>query len=300
MLGRDFTHSDARFLLDVGRPHLVPLLEPAVTARLLERDGDQFRFAHLLVRDALYETLPIADRRAAHERLARRGREAGVRTNMVVDCAHHSVAAAELGSTIEVVGPALRAGRAAASVLGHSEAIRWFETALAAGPTGDQHVAVLMEVGEAQLRGGHSDIARTRFENAFAAAVERDDPCRIAEAALAVGRCVVTAGTIDWPLVSMLEQAQAAQHPDALAARRLHGNLEPVAHDPVTRPGPRPPRACCRGPRGGEPVPSRLDLPAGGGCRHSLPSSRDQCRGERRPFHLRDTHRWHRSQCVAR
>ncbi len=72
ILGSDFSVSDLSVI--TGRPTttLVTGLLAAVRARVLEEDGPRLRFRHDLIRDAVYQDVPLSLRRALH-------REAGQR-----------------------------------------------------------------------------------------------------------------------------------------------------------------------------------------------------------------------------
>ncbi len=80
ILGSSFALTDLS--VSTARPalELSQLLAEGIAGRVLEDDGDRLRFRHDLIRDAIYEDLPLAVRRGLHreagQRLAESGRPA--------------------------------------------------------------------------------------------------------------------------------------------------------------------------------------------------------------------------------
>lgn len=209
VLGRDFPLDAAAYLADTPMKRVVELLEPAIKSGLVERHGDQFHFAHALVRDALYESHPIASRRSSHTALALRPLPDRPDVDDLTDRAHHALAAARLGASTDVARAALDAARAARAGLGYGEAAKWFQIALGADGITDR-LEVMLELADAQLRSGAYEPARASFDEVFAQASERRDVESMVRAGLGAGRCVVSAGPADGRLVTMLEQAETA------------------------------------------------------------------------------------------
>ena len=233
VLGRDFDEGDATEVADDDPRAIAVALAAAEDARLLERDGTVLRFRHVLVRDVLYETLPLEDRRATHIRLASRSLGVAATPEELLDRAHHARAANECGANIDVVEPALAAGRAAAA-LGLSQATEWFEIALADRSIGVRSAAVRVELGTAHLQAGKPERARECFETAFTEAEALGEQATLIAAALGVGKSVVTAGAVDRPLVSMLQRTRAvlAAHDNDAHARLLaREGIELYWHD---------------------------------------------------------------------
>ena len=77
ILGSSFTMSDLSVTMARSALELFQVLAEAITGRVLEDDGARLRFRHDLIRDALYEDLPVTIRRGLHreagQRLARAG-----------------------------------------------------------------------------------------------------------------------------------------------------------------------------------------------------------------------------------
>ena len=77
ILGSSFTMSDLSVTMGWSALELFQVLAEAITGRVLEDDGARLRFRHDLIRDAIYEDLPVTIRRGLHreagQRLARSG-----------------------------------------------------------------------------------------------------------------------------------------------------------------------------------------------------------------------------------
>jgi len=94
VLGASFAGVDLALL--AGRPvsELVPALQSAQRAGVLEERGDRLAFRHELIRDALYEDMAVTVRRGLHAQLARALADAGMPAERV---AEHLVRGAEPG-----------------------------------------------------------------------------------------------------------------------------------------------------------------------------------------------------------
>lgn len=132
VLGTTFSMSDLSL---VSRRSAFDLLEPLDEARragILGEDGTRLRFRHDLVRDALYESMPIAAQCALHREAGETLAAAGA---PVAQVAEHMALGATRGDATAVAWMA-RAGREAMSSSPVS-ASRLLERALALDPPGD-------------------------------------------------------------------------------------------------------------------------------------------------------------------
>ncbi len=59
ILGSSFTMSDLSVTTGRSALELFQVLAEAITGRVLEDDGARLRFRHDLIRDAIYEDLPV-------------------------------------------------------------------------------------------------------------------------------------------------------------------------------------------------------------------------------------------------
>jgi DNA-binding SARP family transcriptional activator len=132
VLGREFRLTD---LEAIAPPELVPLLprlEDALEAGLLEDVGDEvdrFAFAHDLLRRTLYDEL--SDSRAArlHLDAARALERAGRDVSELVP---HYVAAQEIGGAADAAVTSIQLAQRNAAAHAHADAVRQYRTALAA------------------------------------------------------------------------------------------------------------------------------------------------------------------------
>ncbi|MGE0313743.1 MAG: AAA family ATPase [Lautropia sp.] len=243
VLGRDFDAPSIGEALGVDPMILAARLVEAQRAGLVEPTDGGWRFRHVLVRDALYESLAPDKRRRLHAMFAGRPPPPAPTADDWIARAHHAREARRLGEPIDSALPCWQAGKALAQAQGHDEAATWFDRALeddrsaapdplpspsaavatGAGAPSPSRTTLLLDAGDAHLRAGRATVARQRFEAAFALAdaatavprpdgegetlEEQDARSAKAAAALSVGRCVVTAGAVDWSLVRLLERA---------------------------------------------------------------------------------------------
>ncbi|MFD2094023.1 BTAD domain-containing putative transcriptional regulator [Blastococcus deserti] len=175
VLGRDV---DVDLLAAVaGRDpdELLDALETAVLAGLLDEPAPgRVRFSHALVRDTLYEDLPLMRRARVHAAalkvLATQGADA-------TTLAHHAVAAAGPATAADAVPHVVAAAREAEQLGAHADAARQWATALRmhelAGPRsgGDAALlALLLPSISAHARAGNAVVAREQQRLAVRAA----------------------------------------------------------------------------------------------------------------------------------
>jgi DNA-binding NarL/FixJ family response regulator len=109
-LGSSFLVSELAVALSKPVADLVDTLRPALAARALVEAGDRLAFRHDVIREALYEDVPLAVRRALHRELGARRIEAGPPVERV---AAHMLLGAEPGDG-EAIAWLRRASREAA------------------------------------------------------------------------------------------------------------------------------------------------------------------------------------------
>jgi DNA-binding SARP family transcriptional activator len=247
VLGRDFSLEALARTAHVSDDELLDVLDEAMTARVLsEVTGapGRIRFAHVLIRDTLYDGLTTVRRirlhRSAIEALeALYGDEPGVH---LAELAHHAIAGSEFGKAVDY---ARRAGDRALDNLAYEEAARLYETALdalafAAPDDEVTRCALFLSTGEATARAGDMPVARQAFLEAAAIARRFALPRQLARAAAGYGGAHMwgRAGS-DTVLVPLLEESLDAlgDEDDALRARllaRLAGAIRDE-HSPARR-----------------------------------------------------------------
>lgn len=170
------------------------LLEEADRARLIAAVPNapgSYEFAHTLVREVLYDAIPLRSRRPLHRAAADAIEAAGDVEGQLAALAHHSFeAAAAGGDAARAVDFSARAGRRALDQLAYEDAVSHFRRALAAldlEPDDDVRTALLLELGDACLRSGDLPQAQEAFGRAADIARRRGHPTDLAHAALGFG-----------------------------------------------------------------------------------------------------------------
>ena len=242
--GRDFSLAVLAAAGELGTEDALAAIDEAVEADVVVADLGRlahYRFAHALVRDALYGELAPARRAALHRRI-------GAALEVVVAAdpephlaalAHHFLEAAPTGVAEKAVAWSARAGDRAVAQLAYEEAVHHYDRALRAlelaRPDDRRRAELLvargvaeMRAGEVQMRGEPSPEARETLRRAANLARRLGAPDLLARAALAFGGTVVGMrfGVLDPDLVRLLEEALAALGPEPGPLRaRVMGRL---------------------------------------------------------------------------
>jgi hypothetical protein len=165
---------------------VLPLLDEAVTARLLDADParpSRHRFRHALIREVLVHGLPGAERARLHARVA--AALDGRPGTSAARLAHHWCRAAGDGAGERAAEWSVRAAREATAGFGFEAAAAHYARALAE-PTVDR-IPILVEYGEAVALSGDTAAAREALLDAARAAAAADRATDLAHAALALG-----------------------------------------------------------------------------------------------------------------
>jgi class 3 adenylate cyclase/tetratricopeptide (TPR) repeat protein len=210
-------------------------LEEAVAARLLiEVPGPvpRNRFAHALVRAALYEELSAARRVALHRKVAEAIESLHARhldDHLPALAHHYARASGRMAETDKAMEYARRAGDRALDQLAHDEAVTYYRQALELLEVADgacdttPRLDLLIALGEAQRRAGDPD-HRESLMSAARLAQERGDGEALARAALANKRGMLASGVgqVDTDRVRVLESAlESAGTEDSATRARL-------------------------------------------------------------------------------
>jgi len=247
VLGREFPVDALARMEGVEESELLDTLDDAITTRVVTDvpgSGGRLRFAHVLIRDTLYEDLTPAGRRRLHRRAGEalesiHGDRSGPH---LAELALHTLAARDFDRGIAY---ARRAGDRALALLAYEEAARLYETALAAldsSRPGDEvaRCELLLALGEARSRAGDGPGSKEIFLEAASIAERIGQERHFARAALGYGgRMLVVRAGRDDRLVPLLERALELLPPDDIELRsRLLSRLAGACRDersPVRR-----------------------------------------------------------------
>ena len=243
VLGRDFHLGTLTEAAGRERGEVLEVLDRARELGVVtEAAGEvgRYQFSHGLVRETLYEELSTTRRAQLHaavgEALERRyGAES---EQHLAELAHHFLEAARLDPA-RGVDYALRAGDRTSSLSSWPEAAELYERALAAlelvEPDDALRWRALQALGQAQVRAGDVEDARSTLMRAANVARRLGDPLRLGRTAVACEIWSLSAGDVDEQLVALLEEAiasleaaGAAEDPAAVDAgvlARLRGLL---------------------------------------------------------------------------
>jgi len=216
VLGRDFGRLPLTATLGASPVAVTGALQPAAAMGLIVAEGTSgYSFTHALVQEAIYDALPAGERTALHGRAAAALAALHRDDDETVSAlAYHSYRASLGGDPSAALAHVLAAGRRAGQRLAFEEAARWLECALEltgqAPADSGEHMALLCEAADAEVSAGAAAVARSHYESAADLARRQGDGAMLGRAALGVGATVVTAGKVDWPLVRLLEEADAS------------------------------------------------------------------------------------------
>lgn len=198
VVGDELSLVTLRAVAVVPPDDLLATLGEALAAGVLREEPakpGRYRFAHALIRETLYDDLPLATRVALHTRVGEALETCyGTATDQHAgELARHFLAAAADDEGRRGIAYAVRAGNHATRVLAHEQAVAHYRAALAALQTwrpADERGAtnILLALGEAQVRAGEPKAAEATFLDVAAAARRLDLPELLGRAALGLGQ----------------------------------------------------------------------------------------------------------------
>jgi hypothetical protein len=239
VIGREFDVEVLARVCEATIARMTDLLAPAAASRIAHPPAAApggHRFAHVLIRQVLYDDLPPGRRLALHARIAQTLASLSPARRRPAEVAHHFLAALPVGDPVQAVTWATEAGDQAVRLTAHEEAAAHYEGALRAmevADTGDERrrCDLLLALGEARAWAGDTPQARDAFQRAAETARGARLPERLARAALGYGQIVVKAGFVDEQLVALLRDALAAlPRSDSPLRVRLLGRLARELH----------------------------------------------------------------------
>jgi class 3 adenylate cyclase/tetratricopeptide (TPR) repeat protein/RecA/RadA recombinase len=215
VIGRDFELSLLAAASEVDEDTLLDVLDQATEATLIDNvEANRYTFVHALIEHTLYDSLSPSRRSRLHRRVAEAiETQIGGRTKgRASELAYHWAEAAVPEDLDKAVDYATMAGDESLARLAPSEALRWFEKALALlehglPGNGETRCRLMVRLGEAQRQSGEPDFRETLL-NAADLAQELGIVELLVAAALANNRGLFSAmGIVDAERVAVLEAA---------------------------------------------------------------------------------------------
>ncbi len=232
MLGTGFAAADLALLSGRRVSELVPALRDARRAGVLNEQGDRLMFRHQLVRDALYDDMPLSVRRSLHQELARMLTDAGAPTERVVE---HMLRGAAPGDE-----PAIAAlAQAARHIVGRhpSGAVDLYGRAisLSADPRA-RRLELLPELAEALVSAGLLADGEQACRDALSAEIDPDRAARLRlQLVMLLTRRGRTGEAVKEGLAGLAHAGIGERDRDRLTAwvamgRVFEGDVEPAVH----------------------------------------------------------------------
>jgi tetratricopeptide (TPR) repeat protein len=213
---------------------LVALSEAAALGMVAGSEGvvAGYRFTHSLVREVLYEQLPLPVRVQLHRRVGETI-EAVYGTGSsapVAELARHFAEVAAAGEAGKALAYARRAGEQAMDMHAYEQSAAEYQRALGAWgyAGGDDTVGceLLLRLGAAQARAGDYGHAAESCQRAAEISRKLGAPEQLARAALGLGERQVEGGIVNRQLVALIEEAlQALGTGDSPLRARLLARL---------------------------------------------------------------------------
>jgi len=240
VLGREH---DARLAATLIASHGIgdaeAALDEAEKLGFLGRAGARVRLSHALVRDAIYESLSLRERRTLHLAASQLYETAADADDAGFEAAHHALLALPDGGAARAVALAARAAQALAGRLAFEAAAEMYERALRALPVVPSNPLarcdLVVALARCLMSSGAVAQAASRALEAAALARAAEDGRRLAAAALAFGSEIRIA-VVDPTLVGLLEEALAALPAGDLSVRPVVMARLAAARQPAVDP----------------------------------------------------------------
>ncbi len=252
VLGREFELAALERVSQVTGDHLLEVLDEAARERLVTDVPGQpgrTRFAHVLIRDTIYDELTPGRRLQLHRRVGDALEELYAHNlePHLAELAHHYYESARPAVAEKALAYARRAAERSLRPLAYEEAARLFTVGLRVldtmdSPDGAARCELLLALGDAQARAGDTPGCKQTYRRAAELAERLRLADQLARAALGYGgRIIWDVSRDDRHLVPLLERALTALGEQEsslrvqLLARLAGGPLRDAAADPERR-----------------------------------------------------------------
>ena len=215
--GRDFDLALVAAATGLSAECVLAALAEAVSLGIVAEAADAaglYRFTHPLMREAIYDVLPLPARTHMHQRVGAaiellHGADS---PSHLGDLAYHFTRSAGLGESARAGEYAQRAGDRAMDACAYDEAVVQYRRALdasaIAGPVEPaRRCELLLRLGWAQTRAGEYRDAKPVLLLAAEIARELGSAEHLARAALGIGEQLIEGGRVDGQLLALLEEA---------------------------------------------------------------------------------------------
>jgi len=215
VLGREFGIRELARLADESPADTLAILDEAMAERIVGEvpgGGDRLRFAHVLIRDTIYDGLTVARRMELHRRAGEALESFYADSEPhLTELSHHFYAAAPAGETDRAIKYTRLAADRAARLLAYEEAARLYELALTVSDDDVERCNLFLALGEALARAGDTPASKHAFRRAFELADTERLPEKLAQAAFGYGgRILWEVSRDDRESLPLLEHALAA------------------------------------------------------------------------------------------
>lgn len=173
VLGRAFSVSDLAMLIKAPTHEVIEGLAPSVAARIVDEGADSWRFTHQVIREGIYESLPVQRRLQLHAAAAEVA--GSTRADRVQERARHLLAAVPIVDPSVAVDSVVKAAAALRRSGNYHLAAESLERAVAVCEDPEVRRELILQHGEALLLGGRVEEAWNAFDEAFSLAQEAGD-----------------------------------------------------------------------------------------------------------------------------
>lgn len=140
VIGREFNFATLKEVAGVDQDRLLTMLTDAIAAGVVEEISHlgRYRFAHILIRESLYEGLTAGDRMRLHREVGETLEHIheGEEEAHVDELAHHFFKAAQAGDLSKTIDYTIRAAKRATAATAYEEAVRLYMRAQRAAELG--------------------------------------------------------------------------------------------------------------------------------------------------------------------